>query len=43
MAPWGYRSTDGMGLLEFLEWTEDMGAEPVLGVQELDQRVRVAS
>lgn len=30
--PWGYRSTDGMGLLEFLIWAEDMGAEPVLGV-----------
>jgi alpha-N-arabinofuranosidase len=30
--PWGYRSTDGMGLLEFLEWCEDMKAEPVLGV-----------
>ena len=30
--PWGYRSTDGMGLLEFLEWAEDMGAEPVLAV-----------
>lgn len=30
--PWGYRSTDGMGLLEFLEWCEDMNAEPVLGV-----------
>jgi alpha-L-arabinofuranosidase len=30
--PWGYRSTDGMGLLEFLLWCEDMGAEPVLGV-----------
>ncbi len=30
--PWGYRSSDGMGLLEFLEWTEDMGAEPVLAV-----------
>ena len=29
---WGYRSSDGMGLLEFLEWVEDMGAEPVLGV-----------
>jgi alpha-N-arabinofuranosidase len=31
-APWGYRSTDGMGLMEFLLWCEDMGAEPVLGV-----------
>ncbi len=30
--PWGYRSTDGMGLLEFLQWCEDMGAEPVLGL-----------
>ncbi|WP_395137635.1 alpha-L-arabinofuranosidase C-terminal domain-containing protein [Armatimonas sp.] len=30
--PWGYRSSDGMGLLEFLLWCEDMGAEPVLGV-----------
>lgn len=29
---WGYRTSDGMGLLEFLEWTEDMGAEPVLAV-----------
>ena len=30
--PWGYRSTDGMGLLEFLLWTTDMGAEPVLAL-----------
>jgi alpha-N-arabinofuranosidase len=30
--PWGYRSTDGMGLMEFLLWCEDMDAEPVLGV-----------
>ena len=30
--PWGYRSSDGMGLLEFLEWSEDMKAEPVLAV-----------
>ena len=30
--PWGYRSTDGMGLLEFLQWCEDMNAEPVLAV-----------
>ena len=31
-SPWGYRSSDGMGLLEFLEWCEDMDAEPVLAV-----------
>jgi alpha-N-arabinofuranosidase len=31
-SPWGYRSTDGMGLLEFLLWCEDMEAEPVLAV-----------
>ena len=30
--PWGYRSSDGLGLLEFLQWAEDMGAEPVLAV-----------
>jgi alpha-L-arabinofuranosidase len=30
--PWGYRSTDGMGLLEFLTWCEDLKAEPVLCV-----------
>jgi alpha-N-arabinofuranosidase len=30
--PWGYRSTDGMGMMEFLLWCEDMGAKPVLGV-----------
>lgn len=32
MSPWRYRSSDGMGLLEFLHWAEDMGAEPILGV-----------
>ena len=31
MGPWGYRSTDGMGLLEFLEWCEDLNMEPVVG------------
>lgn len=30
--PWGYRSTDGMGLMEFLQWSEDMNAVPVLAV-----------
>lgn len=29
---WGYRSTDGMGLLEFMLWCEDLKMEPVLGV-----------
>lgn len=29
---WGYRSSDGMGLMEFLLWCEDMGSEPVLGL-----------
>ncbi len=31
-SPWGYRSTDGLGLMEFLRWCEDMNAEPVLAV-----------
>ena len=29
---WGYRASDGFGLLEYLEWAEDMHAEPVLAV-----------
>ncbi len=29
---WGYRASDGMGLLEFLMWCQDMGAEPLLAV-----------
>ena len=32
MGPWGYRSSDGMGLLEFLLWCEDLKVEPILGV-----------
>jgi len=32
LCPWGYRSSDGMGLMEFLLWSQDMGAEPVLAV-----------
>jgi alpha-L-arabinofuranosidase len=30
--PWNYRSSDGLGLLEFLEWCEDLKMEPVLAV-----------
>lgn len=29
---WGYWSSDGMGLLEFLEWCEDLKMQPVVGV-----------
>jgi len=29
---WGYRSSDGMGLLEYLEWCEDLKMEPLLAV-----------
>ena len=29
---WSYHSSDGMGLLEFLEWCEDLRMQPVLGV-----------
>lgn len=31
-SPWSYHSSDGMGLLEFLEWCEDLKIEPVLAV-----------
>ncbi len=30
--PWFYWSTDGLGLLEFLEWCEDLKVEPILAV-----------
>jgi alpha-N-arabinofuranosidase len=29
---WNYHSSDGMGLLEFLNWCEDLKMEPVLGI-----------
>jgi alpha-N-arabinofuranosidase len=29
---WNYHSSDGMGLLEFLTWCEDLKMEPVLGI-----------
>ncbi len=32
LSPWGYPSSDGFGLLEFLEWCEDLHIQPVLAV-----------
>lgn len=29
---WSYRSSDGLGILEFFEWCEDLKMEPVLAV-----------
>ncbi len=29
---WNYHSSDGMGLLEFLEWCEDLHMQPVLAI-----------
>ena len=31
-SPWNYQSSDGMGLMEFLEWTEDLNIQTVLAV-----------
>lgn len=31
-SPWKYHSSDGMGLLEFMEWCEDLRVQPVLAV-----------
>jgi alpha-N-arabinofuranosidase len=31
-SPWSYHSSDGLGLLEFLEWCEDLRMQPVLAV-----------
>jgi alpha-N-arabinofuranosidase len=32
MSPWSYRSSDGMGLLEFLDWCQDLKMQPLLAV-----------
>ncbi len=32
MGTWSYRSSDGMGLLEYLEWCEDLKMDPLLAV-----------
>ena len=32
MGTWNYRSSDGMGLMEFLFWCEDLNMQPVLGL-----------
>ena len=31
-SPWRYHSSDGLGLLEFFEWCEDLHMQPVLAV-----------
>jgi alpha-N-arabinofuranosidase len=31
-SPWNYQSTDGMGLLEFLQWCQDLHMQPLLAV-----------
>jgi alpha-N-arabinofuranosidase len=31
-SPWGYQASDGLGLLEFLGWCEDLNMQPVLAV-----------
>jgi alpha-N-arabinofuranosidase len=31
---WHYRSSDGLGMLEFLEWCEDLQMEPLLAVSD---------
>ena len=31
-SPWRYHSSDGMGLLEFLNWCEDLKMQPVLAI-----------
>ncbi len=31
-SPWNYWSTDGLGLMEYLQWCEDLKVDPVLAV-----------
>ncbi|KAF8644260.1 hypothetical protein AX16_008615 [Volvariella volvacea WC 439] len=32
VANWGYTNTDGLGLMEYLDWAEDLNAEPIYDV-----------
>lgn len=32
MGDWGFRQTDGLGLVEYLEWCVDLEMEPIMGV-----------
>lgn len=32
MGDWGYVNTDGLGLLEYLNWCEDLGMQPIMAV-----------
>ncbi|TFK22388.1 arabinofuranosidase [Coprinopsis marcescibilis] len=32
LGDWTYINTDGLGLLDYLYWCEDLGAEPIMGV-----------
>jgi len=32
LSPWNYRSDDGMGLMEYMNWCEDLHMQPVLAV-----------
>lgn len=32
---WGYYNTDGLGLIEYIHWAQDLGAEPILAVWSL--------
>ncbi|KAF2103488.1 putative vacuolar segregation protein [Rhizodiscina lignyota] len=29
---WGYENTDGLGLIEYMNWCDDLGMEPILAV-----------
>jgi alpha-L-arabinofuranosidase len=31
---WGYRTSDGLGMLEYLEWCEDLNMQPLLAVTD---------
>lgn len=32
MGDWGYVNTDGLGMLEYLNWTEDLNVTGIMGV-----------
>lgn len=32
MGDWTYQNTDGLGLMEYLHWLEDLDVEGIMGV-----------
>ena len=39
LGDWSYVNTDGLGILEYLYWCEDINAEPIMGVYSGESQI----